>query len=53
MRTLALLLLGTSVLMSGKQEVPVSELVQRFRTSRVFWQQFEAAEKLVKSWRAT
>lgn len=49
MRTLTLLLLGTPVLMTGQQSVPVAELVQQFKTSRVFWQQFEAAEKLAKS----
>lgn len=49
MITLTLLLLGTPVLMIGQQSVPVAELVQQFKTSRVFWQQFEVAEKLAKS----
>lgn len=49
MRTLALFLLGTAALMTSQQSVPVAELVQQFKTSRVFWQQFEVAEKLAKS----
>jgi len=49
MRTVTLLLLGTAVLMIGQQKVPIAELVQQFKTSRVFWQQFEVAEKLAKS----
>jgi HEAT repeat protein len=47
MKILALFLLGTPVLMTGQQSVPVDQLVQQFKTSRVFWQQFEIAEKLV------
>ena len=49
MRTLALFLLGTAALITSQQTVPVAELVQQFKTSRVFWQQFEVAEKLAKS----
>ena len=49
MRPLALLLLTTSGLITGQESVPVSELVMQFKTSEVFWQQFEVAEKLVKS----
>ena len=49
MRTLALLLIGTPVLMTSQQRVPVAELVQQFKASRIFWQQFEVAEKLAKS----
>jgi HEAT repeats len=48
-RTLTLLLLGAPVLITGQQGLPVAELAQQFKTSRVFWQQFEVAEKLVKS----
>ena len=43
-----MLLLATPVLMSGQRSVPVAELVQQFKTTRVFWEQFEVAEKLVK-----
>jgi HEAT repeat protein len=49
MRTLMMLLLGAPVLMASQQTLPVAELVQQFKTSRIFWQQFEVAEKLAKS----
>jgi HEAT repeat protein len=32
----------------GQQSESVAELVEQFKTNRVFWQQFEIAEKLVK-----
>ena len=49
MRILALFLLGTPALVASQQKVPVAELVQQFKTSGVYWQQFEVAEKLAKS----
>src|SRR5579863_1978567 len=41
------LVLGIPVLTAGQQSAPVAELLQQFKTNRVFWQQFEVAKKLV------
>src|SRR5580658_2754375 len=49
MRSLALFLLGVPALMTGQQSMPVAELVEQFKTTPIFWQQFEVAEKLAKS----
>jgi HEAT repeats len=48
MRIIALLLLGVSLLATGQQSLPVATLIQQFKTSHVFWQQLEVAQKLVK-----
>jgi HEAT repeat protein len=44
---LFVLVLGIPVLTAGQQSAPVAELLQQFKTNRVFWQQFEVAKKLV------
>jgi HEAT repeat protein len=48
MRIVALPLLGVTLLATGQQSLPVATLIQRFKTSDVFWQQFEVGQKLVK-----
>ena len=49
MRIMALLLLGVPLLATGQQSVPVAKLIQQFKTSHVFWQQFDVGQKLVKT----
>ena len=39
--------LAMPTLSSGQQNVPVAELVERFKSKQSFWEQFEVAEKLV------
>jgi HEAT repeat protein len=48
MRIIAMLLLGIPLLATGQQSLPVAALIQQFKTSHVFWQQFEAGQTLVK-----
>src|SRR5260370_42181768 len=44
-----LLLAGLSVLgLDGAQQRSATELVERFKTTKVFWQQFEVATKIVE-----
>jgi HEAT repeat protein len=45
---LALISLATPSLTRGQQGKPAAELLEQFKTNRVFWQQFEVAEKLVE-----
>lgn len=45
---LALFFLGTPGLSRTQQGNSAAELVKQFKTNRVFWEQFEVAEKLVK-----
>lgn len=44
---LLVLVLGVPLLTAGQQSAPVAELLQQFKTNRVFWQQFEVAKKLL------
>ena len=47
-RIVALVLLGISLRATGQQSLPLATLIQQFKTSHVFWQQYEVAQKLVK-----
>jgi HEAT repeat protein len=47
MRATALVLLSISVLANAQQNAPALDLLQQFKTNRVFWQQFDVAKKLV------
>lgn len=48
MRIIALLLLGAPLLATGQQSLSVATLIHEFKTTHVFWQQFEVGQKLVK-----